>query len=63
MFKSLESPSQRLMGVGKEVAIDLKIANAMHLRGISVALFEVGGSLVSPSSVMRKTKRKLEATV
>lgn len=47
-------PSQRLMGIGKKMAIDLKIANTMHLRGISVALFEVGGPSVSPSLVMRK---------
>lgn len=63
MFKSLESLSQRLMGIGKKVAIDLKIANTMHLRGISVALFEVGGPPVSPSLVMRKTTGTLKASV
>lgn len=63
MFKSLESPSQRLMGIGKKVVIDLKIANTMHLRGISVALFEVGGPPVSPSLVMKKQQERWKPPV
>lgn len=56
-----EEPESWPMGIGKEVAVDLKIANTMQLRGIWVALFEMGGPCVSPSLVMKKTSKILRA--
>lgn len=56
-----EAPESWTMGIGKKVAIDLKIANTMQLRGIWVALFDMGGPCVSPSLVMKKTPKKSRA--
>lgn len=59
--KCLKSLSHGLMGIGKKVAIDLKIANTMQLEGIWVALFEMSGPCVSPSLVMKKTSKIFRA--
>ena len=40
-----------------EVATDLKIANTMHLTGLLVALFDMGGPCVSPSLAVKETSK------
>lgn len=57
----LKSPSHGRVGISNKVAVDLKIANTMQLRGIWVALFEMSGPCVSPSLVMKKTSKNISS--